>query len=544
VRTGWLASVASHARRPGGALGISLVAGLGLTLAFPPVAVWWIAPVAVAVLTATVHGRSARFGALAGLVFGLGFFVPLLHWSGIYVGPLPWLLLALSQATYICALGAATAVASRLPAGPLWVAALWVGEETLRSRAPFGGFPWGRLAFSQGDSPATALAALGGAPLVTFAIALAGGLLASALRRLPRHAWAAAAATAAAAAALAAGLLVTLPAAPAAAPGNTTAAATVAIVQGNVPRLGLDFNAQRQAVLRNHVARTLELAEAIDRGRLPRPDLVVWPENSSDIDPYADAAAAALIDEAARAVGVPVLVGAVVHGPGRFNSNTAIVWDPRTGPGETYVKRHPVPFAEYIPLRTIARVVSDKVDLVAHDFAAGDRVGVLDVAGQRLGDVICFEVAYDGLVRDTVRHGARMIVVQTNNATFGRSSESAQQLAMSQLRAVEHGRTVLVAATSGISAIIAPNGTVVEQSGIFRPDLLVHRVATRDAQTIATHLGSAPEWFLTIVGVLSLGAAALWRPFPQQRPRAPRAERDRNAAADDAAHVPVLSEER
>jgi apolipoprotein N-acyltransferase len=538
-----------------GSLVGSLAAGLGLTLAFPPFDAWWIAPLAVGGLTLSVQGRSARYGALAGLAFGLGFFVPLLHWTGIYVGPTPWLLLALSQAAFVAALGAATALVLRLPAAPLWVAALWAAEEAVRSRAPFGGFPWGRLAFSQGDSPAAGLAALGGAPLVTFAVALAGGVLAWGATRLPRSAWQTVAAAGIAAAVLCVGWAV--PRAAAGASGDA-AATTVAVVQGNVPRLGLDFNAQRQAVLRNHVARTRELAAAIDRGELPRPDLVVWPENASDIDPYTDPEAAALIDEAARAVGVPVLVGAVVRGPDRFISNTAIVWDPRSGPGQTYVKRHPVPFAEYIPLRPIARAVSDEVDRVARDFAAGDRVGVLDVAGVRLGDVICFEVAYDGLVRDTVREGARLIVVQTNNATFGRSGESAQQLAMSRLRAVEHQRAVVVAATSGISAVIAPDGTVVEQSEIFTPDLLVQRVATRDAQTVAARLGSAPEWFLAIVGALSLGVAALSKSVGR-RPRFPRSAPtgsaptrsarnrtapNRTAAADDAAQVPVLSEER
>jgi len=531
-----------------GALLASLAGGLSLSIAFPPYDAWWIAPFAVGALAAAVQGRSARFGALAGLAFGLGFFIPLLQWTGIYVGPTPWLLLALSQAAFISALGAATPLVTRLPAAPLWVAALWVGEEAVRSRAPFGGFPWGRLAFSQGDSPAAGLAALGGAPLVTFAVALAGGLLAWALRRLPRSAWLSVAAAATAAAVIGVGWAV-----PRAAAGPAGDAITVAVVQGNVPRLGLDFNAQRQAVLRNHVARTRELAQAVARGERPKPDLVIWPENASDIDPYTDPEAAALIDEAARAVGVPVLVGAVVRGPGRFISNTAIVWDPRTGPGQTYVKRHPVPFAEYIPLRPIARAVSDQVDLVARDFAAGDRAGVLDVAGVRLGDVICFEVAYDGLVRDTVRGGARLIVVQTNNATFGRSGESAQQLAMSRLRAVEHGRAVLVAATSGISAVVAPDGTVVEQSEIFTPDLLVQRVATREAQTVAARLGSAPEWLLAIVGVLTL-CAALPRSVDGGRPRSPRNaptrsaptsdSPNRNAAGDDAAQVPVLSEER
>jgi len=285
----------------------------------------------------------------------------------------------------------------------------------------------------------------------------------------------------------------------------------VAVVQGNVPRLGLGFNAQRAAVLGNHVDATRQLAADVRAGRVEQPALVVWPENASDIDPFADPAAYDLIDAAVKDVGVPVLVGAVLQGPGDQVSNAGIVWDPETGPGERYVKRHPVPFGEYIPYRSLVRKVTDKVDLVPRDFAAGDEVGLLDVGTVRLGDVICFEVAYDDLVRDTVVAGGRLIVVQTNNATFGRSGETVQQLAMARLRAVEHGRTVLVAATSGISAVIAPDGQVVDDAAVFTREVMVHEVPLRDGRTLATRVGAAPEAALSAIGALALVVPALRR---------------------------------
>jgi apolipoprotein N-acyltransferase len=279
---------------------------------------------------------------------------------------------------------------------------------------------------------------------------------------------------------------------------------TVAVVQGNVPRLGLDAFSQRAAVLRNHVDATHELAARVRAGDLPAPDLVIWPENASDLDPYTDPQAAALIDAAVRDVGVPVLVGAVTDGPGRFVSNRGIVWDPTTGPGESYVKRHPVPFGEYIPFRSLARRVTSKVDLVPRDFTHGPRPGVLVVGPARLADVICFEVAYDGVVRDAVRGGGRLLVVQTNNATFGRSGETSQQLAMGRLRAVEHGRAVVVAATSGVSAVIAPDGRLMDRSRVFTRDLLVESVPLRGGRTLATRLGALPEYLMALLG---LGAA-------------------------------------
>jgi len=490
-------------------------AGGACVLAFPPYDGWPLAVLGVAGLALLTRGVPARRGALLGLVFGVAFFTPLLSWSGLFVGPAPWLLLAASQAAFTAGLGAGLAVVSRLPAWPVWAAMLWVAEEAARSRLPFGGFPWGRLAFSQADSPLSWLAGYGGAPLVTLAVALAGTLLAAlaAAAALPRRsspprdgrgfgqvgpALAGLVGVAAAAgAASAAGDWQT-------APARTV---TVAVVQGNVPRLGLDFNAQRQAVLRNHVDATARLAADVTAGRAPRPDLVLWPENASDIDPLRSPDARALIDGAARAVGVPILVGTLADGPTPDTiRNVGIVWDPVTGPGERYVKRHPVPFGEYIPLRPIARLVSREVDRVGRDFVGGDRPGRLTVGPVTVGDAICFEVAYDGLVRDVA--GSDLLVVQTNNATFGRGAETWQQLAMGRLRAIEHGRTVLVAATSGVSAVIGPDGHVPARSDVFTADVLVRAVEVRGGSTLATRLGAGPEWVAVAAALGALVAAA------------------------------------
>ncbi len=283
---------------------------------------------------------------------------------------------------------------------------------------------------------------------------------------------------------------------------------TVAVVQGNVPRAGLDFNSQRRAVLDNHVTQTQALAARVAAGEVAQPDLVIWPENSSDIDPYLNTDAAAAITRAAQAIDAPILVGAVVSGPGRFISNTAIVWDPVTGPGATYVKRHPVPLAEYVPARSFFRFFSDKVDLVRADFHAGTDIGTLDIGGTTVGDVICFEVAYDGLVRDVVDGGATMIVVQTNNATFGFSDESPQQLAMGRLRAVEFGRAVVMASTSGISAVIAPDGSLVRSSELYTSATFVEDIAQRDGTTVAARVGGWPEVVLTVLAVGAFLAAA------------------------------------
>ncbi|MCW2614101.1 MAG: apolipoprotein N-acyltransferase [Frankiales bacterium] len=476
----------------------ALASGLLLYLAFPPVGLWWLAAPSVALLTLACRGTSVRRGLLLGLVHGLTTFLLLVEWAATIAGPGALVALALLEASFLALLGGALAVAGRATLWPLWAAALWVLQEALRARLPFGGFPWGRLAFSQGESPLLPLAALGGAPLLGFVVALLAGALA----------WAAVRRTRVAAAVAAVSVLTTLGVAVLVPVPTDGAPVRVAVVQGNVPRLGLDFNDQRAAVLTNHVDATHALAADVRAGRAERPDLVVWPENASDLDPFTDPDAFDLIDGAVKDVGVPVLVGAVLDGPGDQVSNAGIVWDPVTGPGERYVKRHPVPFGEYVPLRSLVRRVTSKVDLVPRDFAKGTTVGVLDVGPVRLGDVICFEVAYDDLVRDVVTAGGRLLVVQTNNATFGRSGETVQQLAMGRLRAVEHGRAVLVSATSGISAVIRPDGSLQASAPVFTREVLQAEVPTRSGTTLATRLGALPELALSLLALLGLVLAA------------------------------------
>ena len=509
-------------------------AGLLLWLAFPGVGWWPLAPVALAALNLAVFGQRPGRGAWIGFLAGLAFFIPHLHWSGVYVGALPWLALSALEAGYIAGLAAALTLVWRARGGAvttvIGTAGLWVAQEALRGRTPFGGFPWARVAFSQADSPALGYAALGGAPLVTGAVAGAGACLAIAVVKLVdrspagpapansgpadpapsgrtparpgpdgRRGLSAILALVASLAVLSAGTLVPRPV-------DAPRTAQVAAVQGNVPTAGLEFNAQRRAVLDDHARVTQELAARVAAGAAPRPQVVLWPENSSDIDPLVNADAAQVIQSATDAVGAPILIGAVLLRPPGQLSNAGIVWGPTgssaPGPGVRYVKRHPAPFAEYIPYRSFFRHFSDKVDLVVRDFASGDSVGVLPAGGVKLGDVICFEVAYDDLVRDPVRAGADLLVVQTNNATFGYTDESVQQLAMSRLRAVETGRAVVHISTVGVSALIAPDGHEIVRSGHFTAQVLQAALPLRTAQTLATRLGGYPELAMAGLGVL------------------------------------------
>ena len=484
--------------------------GVAVWTSFPPLNWWPMAVLGVAGLTGCVWGSGRRVAAAAGWLFGVGMFVPMLSFlRGLGIDA--WLVLALGMAVWFALLALAIRLAVRTAAWPLVVAGLWVAQEWARSRVPFGGFPWGRLAFGQTDGPLLPLAALGGAVLMTFAVALLAATLAWVAMQLPARPPGRGLALAAAGLALVVAGVVAAPVPTAGTTDGGPSHAVVAAVQGNVPRLGLDLFAQRRAVTANHAAQTRALADKVAAGDLPRPDLVIWPENASDADPFTDGVARSMIESAVAAVGVPVVVGAVLNGPDADHvQNAAIVWSPTDGPGQRYVKRHLVPFGEYLPLRSVLGRLISRFSLIPRDFAPGTTPGVLRVGPAVLADVICFEVADDGIVREAVVGGGRLIAVQTNNATYerigddGYGGETAQQLAMSRLRAVEHGRAVVVSATSGVSAVIAPDGQVLQRSGVFTPALLVADLPLRDGRTLADRLGAWPERLLTALGLLGL----------------------------------------
>jgi apolipoprotein N-acyltransferase len=487
--------------------------GLLLALAFAPHDWWWALPVAVAGLTACCRGLRPLAGFVVGWVFGLCFVLLLMPWLRV-IGSDAWVALSVLEAVFYGLLGAVLTLVLRLPLWPVWAAAAWVGAEQLRSTIPFGGLPWGRLAFALGDTPMAAYARLGGVALLTAAAALLSNLLLAlvdqvASRRLLRREpdgrdglavgapGALAGYTAAAVAVVAVGAVL-----PVTGPGSPQV--EVAVVQGDVPGSGLTAFSERRAVLDNHTEATHQLAADVRSGAVPAPDLVIWPENSTDIDPFSDPAARASIQSAVSDIGVPTLVGAVVNGPDADHvQNMGVVWDPTSGPGERYVKRHPVPFGEYIPFRDLLTKFIDRLSQIPKDFARGTGPGVLRLGDTTIGDVICFEVAYDGLLRDVVNGGAQLVVVQTNNATYLGTGQLAQQWEITRLRAIELGRTVVVASTDGISGMVGPDGTVLAQSRPATRALLVQPVTLESGVTPAVRYGSVIEWTTSLVAVFA-----------------------------------------
>ena len=487
---------------------LGAVCGLMVALAFPPFDVWPLVPVAVAglslVILASTASASPRrcllMGSLAGAAFGLAFFAALAPWLRV-IGPDAYGLVVLVSLLFTAVFGGGAAYVVRLPGWPIWIACWWVAVEALRSRFPLGGFPWGRAGHSQVDAPTAAWVSVGGVPLLSLVVVLIGALAAWVIVCAARRRTVAALAGAAICVGLgASGLAISTPTA-----GDTV---TIAVVQGSVSDTGMDAFGRREAVLNAHLEATHQLAEDVRSGAVAAPDLVIWPENASDIDPSLDPDAFERISAAVADIGVPVLVGVVVEvDAGDRVANQGTVWDPVTGPGEVYVKQHLVPFGEYVPFREALEGFISRLDRIPRDFVAGNRPGVLDIGLITVADVICFDVAYDAAVRDAVADGGEVITVQTNNATYGRTGQVEQQWAVSRLRALEHGRAVVVASTSGISGVIAPDGSVVSRAPEFEPAVVVEAVPARTALTVATRLGPWPELLISLVGASAVGAA-------------------------------------
>ncbi|WP_085111296.1 apolipoprotein N-acyltransferase [Mycolicibacillus trivialis] len=532
----------------------TVAGGALLCTAFPPWSWWWAAVVAVALLSwvLTRPDTTAAGGFGYGLLFGLVFYIPLLPWISGLVGAVPWLVLALVCALFPALFGLGAVLVRSLPGWPIWFAGVWALQEWFKSVFPFGGFPWGVIGFSQTDGPFLPLASLGGIPLLSAAIVLLGCAM-TALAVEIIHWWRQdpqTQKTGAPPAVVLPGVCICLvlfsavavwPTVRRAGSGaENTPGVTVAAVQGNVPRLGLDFNEQRREVLDNHVQQTLRLAEEVHAGHAPQPQFVVWPENASDIDPLTNTDAAEQITMAARVIGAPILVGTVLRAPGwtadnPVSTNSVLVWDPAVGPTDRHDKQIVQPFGEYLPWRGFFRHLSAYADRAGY-FVPVEGTGVVQAAGVPVGVATCWEIIFDRAPRESVRNGAQLLVVPTNNATFD-AAMSTQQLAFAKARAVEHDRYVVVAGTTGISAVIAPDGRELGRTEFFQPAFLDQQVHLKTTLTPATRWGPAVQWLLAGLGLAALLAAMLQnkpslRTWPPRLPRRTPPDTGSNGATD------------
>lgn len=447
---------------------------------FAPVAQWWLFPLALAFfIVHTINQRAGR-RALLSFMFALGFFAPMLHWSSSFVGSLPWLLLTIMSALFYIPL--AIAVRSKRF---LWIIfpALWVAIEFVRNRFPFGGFAWGRAGYLAVDSPYSETIAYVGVAGGSFLLAL----IAVAIYRVItdfRIYWIPALI-----------LLAFIPQYSAIPVGEVT----ITAVQGNVPRLGYEISTQVRKVFENHANETIR---ASARSENNPPNVYIWPEDGADIDPLKNGREE--ITSLVSKVNAPIIFGSV--GKDNLNRpvNLSILWRDG-GAVSIYQKQHLAPFGEYIPLRALAASVSPLVDQVT-DFVPGSSWKYHYVDKAIIAPLICFEVADDHLIRQAVLQ-SNIFIAQTNNATYGRSAQSWQQLQITRSRALEYHRSIASISTVGVSAMIDPKGGVINDLKPYTTDSLTATLSLYNQITPAHQNGLRAEYGSLAIAIMAVVVA-------------------------------------
>ncbi|NYG99925.1 apolipoprotein N-acyltransferase [Schumannella luteola] len=511
-----LAAVAGvRARRDGFVLGgripllgavlLAAAGGLLLRAAFPGPAIWILAFPAIALALVTLRGRRLGAAFLVGFVFGAAFWFPHIGWASRFLGVLPWTALATLMSLWMAGGAMLIALAyrwlphvvpgraGRLALLPAVVAGLWILREGVSSVWPYGGFSWGRVAFSQSESPFQGLFSwLGSSALSFLMVLLVAVAIEVALDPAGRRALRGAVVTAVALAVL------VVPAFPTTPDGTLR----VGAVQG-------DTKAGYFDPPENVGDNLLGQAQATEPVFDQKVDVVVWPEGASDVDPLRDGWAARIWDLVSAEADAPIVGGTITHRDDEY-FNTSLLWKDG-GAVDHYDKKHPVPFGEYIPDRAFWRPFApDLIDLVQREYSPGRTDTVMDVGKAIAGFAICFDIVDDAIMRQSVDDGAQVILAQTNNADFGEDTdESVQQLAIAQVRALELGRSVVNISTVGTSAVVLPDGTVTHRLPTYEPGVIVDDVPLRTGTTPAVAIGLQLEWFLALGGLLLLAAAGI-----------------------------------
>lgn len=514
----------------GWALVAAAAAGPILDRAFPDVGIWPLAFLGIGLVLVALHGRKADSSFLVGLVFGIAFYFPHIEWAAVFLGPLPWSALSVLMSLW-CGLGALLITwayrwlprlwptgPGRLLLLPAVVAGLWIAREGIAAVWPYGGFSWGRVAFSQSDSPFNELFGWLGVAGVGFVMVFLAALAIEVVR----------AGITVQRSLLVAAVILGLLAVPAwtSLPGNgPSGSIRVGAVQGDTKAGYFDPPENVGDNLAGQIAATEPVyAEDVD--------VVVWPEGSSDINPLAYPDAAAAFDRVAELADAPLVAGIITaRDTGEVDENgnpiyryynTSTLWHAGEGQVDFYDKKHPVPFGEYVPDRWFWRQFApDLIDLIGREYTPGTTDAVLDIGSEKTdghsvlaGIAICFDIVDDELLTGMVDEGAQLVLAQTNNADFGRTDESVQQLAIARIRAFETARTVVNISTVGTSAIIHPDGSVHDQLETYVPGVMIDDVPLSTTKTPAVVGGRQVEWFVSFGGLLVLGLAGL-----QSRPK-------------------------
>lgn len=517
----------------------ALVAGVLLPLVHPPVAarpLAFVLPAALAVAAegaATAGRRPGMLGFAAGLLGNL----VLVHWISGRAGILAWLLLALVGAAWWALLAELLAAALRRRWSTVLAPLLWVGVDAWRGSWPFSGFGWGTLGASQAGNgwlvPLARVLGEKGLTLVVVSMSLFAWI---AVRDGLRSADAATdeqafpAARGADAARAQDPVAATTPALRAATfgtgglvlvvlavtlvtvgPPASTGTIDVLAVQGN----DLEFPTGPYLDDALTVAsQALAATEASIAGEGPA-DLVVWPEGTVGLDPARDPAFQEIVDRAGEVTEGRLILGTDREDPDSTNLFRISAVVGTDGIQEqVYRKRTLVPFGEYVPFRSLIDWYPP-LQQIPRDVVAGTEAMSLQVGDVRVAIGICFESMYPEVIRSNVLAGpepADVVVVSTTDSSFGRSGQPAQHVDQSRLRALETGRWVVHATTSGITTLVAPDGSLHGGTDLFTVDTVRGEVGLATGLTPFLRWGdvlAAPTRLLVALAVAALVAAHL-----------------------------------
>jgi apolipoprotein N-acyltransferase len=455
---------------------LPLVAGGLVALSVPPWGFWPLAFVGVALLAWSLASSAGATGrALVGLGFSLGLFGPTLYWIREFhtVGYVALLLL---EASFFVVAFAATRRVEVLPA-------TYVLAEWLRGEVPFGGLPMGGLPLGQVTGPLAPVTRLGGAYLLTGAGVAVGVALYLAARRRWRPA------------AVLAGATVALALAGVVAPAGETTGDPLdfALVQGGGPRGFRAVDSDPRDVLEAHLRVSEDLEAPLD--------LVLWPENTIDVQAIDDSAEAAALAAIAERLDATVVAG-VTEDAGRDNfQNVAVAWTPEGEITDRYIKVNRVPFGEYVPLRGYLERLVD-LSVLPRDAVAGRGAGVLRTPAGDFGVAISYEVFFGERGRSAANAGGHLLLVPTNAASFTTSQVPTQEIAAAQLRAWETGRWVIMSAPTGYGAVIDHEGRVLARTTLGEPELIEGTARFRTGRTIYAALGDLPVVALALAALL------------------------------------------
>ncbi len=462
-------------------VGRGVLAGVCLAASVPPWGWWPLAFVGIALLDRLIAGQSwGRRFRRTWLVAACWLF-PAMLWMWDLTKP-GYVVAGALYATYF---GVAAALCP--PGRARWIAlpGAVLLAEVARWAFPFGGVPLGNLGLSQAAAPLGQTARLAGVYLVVVLVMVGGIALSAAWERDWRVAGG-----------IVAALVVLWGLALVAPRGHDIAPLRVALVQGGGPQRTRAANSDARAVFERHLQASEQIHTPVD--------LVLWPENVVALDGRLDGSREDKeLSALARKLNTTLIAGITEDVNDRQFLNAAVVYNPDGSRGERYDKVHRVPFGEYVPLRgLIEKLAGQGAGLPHRDAVAGHGPSIVHTSVGTMGTVISWEVFFADQARDAINNGGEVLLNPTNGSSYWLTILQSQQVASSRLRAIETGRWALQAAPTGFSAVITPDGGLVDRTDVSEQRVIEATIQRREGNTWATTIGPWPMLVLSIASLI------------------------------------------